>query len=182
MFHATIRPGVELALLEERHAPVLFALVDREREQLRQWLPWVDPTKAEDDILAFIRTSLEQFASNAGFAAGIWEHGRLAGVAGTQRINWLNRKVEIGYWLGREFQGRGLMTDACRAIVKHLLAELELNRVEILCATGNAKSRAIPERLGFAHEGTLRQAQRLNGEFLDIEVYAMLRRDFVGHG
>src|ERR1051326_5602177 len=171
MFHAPIRPGVELSLIEERHAPALFAAVDRERQRLREWLPWVDPTRTEEDILAFIRRSLEQFASNSGFAAAIWEHGKLAGVIGTSNINWVYRKAEIGYWLGQEFEGRGLMTDACRAVVKHLMVELDLNRVEIHCAPGNAKSRAIPRRLGFTLEGTLREAQLLNGEFVDLEIY-----------
>ena len=177
MFHAPVRPGVELRLIEERHAHVQFNLVDREREQLRLWLPWVDATRSEDDILAFTRRTLEQFASNAGFAAAVWEHGKLAGVIGTHNINWLYRKAEIGYWLAREFQGRGLMTDACRAVVKHLLVEMDLNRVEIHCACRNEKSRAIPRRLGFTLEGTLREAQLLNGEFLDLEVYGMLRRE-----
>ncbi len=103
MFAAPICPGLELRLLEERHAPTMFALVDRDRSYLREWLPWVDATRDEDDILAFIRRSLEQFAGNNGFAAGIWEHGRFAGVIGMHKIDWLYRKVEIGYWLGREF-------------------------------------------------------------------------------
>lgn len=178
MFRATVRPGVELQLLEERHAPVMFALADRERERLREWLPWVDATRTEEDLLAFIRKSLEQFAANEGFAAGIWVQGRFAGVIGTHRINWLNHKVELGYWLGSEFEGCGVMTDCCRAVVQHLFAELELNRVEIHCATGNSKSRAIPRRLGFALEGTEREAEYLNGRYVDLEVYAMLRREW----
>src|SRR5580704_13812165 len=73
MFRASVRPGLELRILEERHAPIVFALVDRERPYLREWLPWVDGTLTEDDTLAFIKASLEQFANNNGFAAGIWE-------------------------------------------------------------------------------------------------------------
>jgi ribosomal-protein-serine acetyltransferase len=178
MFRAAVRPDIDLMLLEERHAPTLFALVDHERERLREWLPWVDATRAEDDMLAFIRRTLEQFASNNGFTAGVWVEQRLAGIIGTHKIHWPNRRVELGYWLAREFQGRGIMTEACRAVTLHALAELELNRVEIRCATGNEKSRAIPRRLGFTHEGTLREAELVNGRFLDLEVYAMLRRDW----
>jgi ribosomal-protein-serine acetyltransferase len=85
-------------------------------------------------------------------------------------VDWLHRRAEIGYWLGREFQGHGMVTDACRAVTRHALVELGLNRVEIRCATGNAKSKAIPLRLGFTLEGVLRQAE--------LEVYSMLRSDF----
>lgn len=175
MFAATLRPGVELRLLEERHAPALFAVVNRERAHLRRWMSWVDPTTSEDDILAFIRRSLQQFASNEGFSAGVWVDGAVAGVITLHKIDWLNRTGEIGYWLAREAQGRGIMTDAAKAVTGHALVELDLHRVEIRCAQGNAKSAAIPKRLGFTFEGVLRQASRVNGETKDLEVYSKLR-------
>jgi ribosomal-protein-serine acetyltransferase len=178
MFSAIIRPGLELRLLEERHTKVVYALADRNREHLREWFAWVDATKSEDDILAFIRRSLHQFASNLGFSAGIWEQARYAGNISLHKVDWLNRRAEIGYWLGREFQGRGIVTDACRAVTRHALVELELNRVEIRCATGNAKSKAIPMRLGFTLEGVLRQAELLHERYVDLEVYSMLRGEF----
>ncbi len=178
MFSAILRPGVELRLLEQRHAPALFALVDQERGYLRQWMPWVDVTQAEGDILAFIRRSMEQFAANQGFSAGIWVDASIAGVITLHKIDWLNRKGEIGYWLAREFQGCGIMTDAARAVTQHGLVELDLNRVEIRCAADNAKSSAIPQRLGFTYESALRQAQFLDGRYSDLEVYSMLRREY----
>ncbi len=178
MFSAILQPGVELRLVEERHAPALFTAIDREREHLRQWLSWVDATRTEDDILAFIRRSMEQFASNKGFSAAVWADGCVAGVVGMHHIDWIARKAEMGYWLAREFQGRGVATAAARALTAHALVELGLNRMEIQCAAGNTKSSAIPKRLGFTCEGTLREAQLLDGRYLDLEVYSMLRREY----
>jgi ribosomal-protein-serine acetyltransferase len=179
MFSAILLPGVELRLVEERHAAALFAAVDRNRGYLREWMPWVDATRTADDILAFIRRSMEQFAANNGFSAAVWADGSIAGVIGLHKIDWLNRKAEMGYWLAREFQGRGIATAAARAVTGHALVELELNRMEIHCAVNNARSSAIPKRLGFTFEGTLRQAElNVNGRYLDLEVYAMLRREF----
>lgn len=63
-------------------------------------------------------------------------------------------------------------------MIEHAFQEWKLNRVEIHCATGNAKSCAIPKRLGFQFEGMLREAQLLNGEYQDINVYGMLARDW----
>lgn len=157
---------------------MLFKVVERERAHLREWLPWVDATKSEEDSLSFIRSVLEQFVSNHGFAAGIWNGERLGGTVGLHRIDWLNRRVEIGYWLAREFQGRGVMTDACRAVVTHVFGELDLHRVEIRCAVGNTKSSAIPRRLGFTLDGTLRDAQFVNGRHHDLLVFGMLKRDW----
>ena len=178
MFCAQVRPDLALQLLEERHAATVFALVNQDRDYLREWLPWVDATGTVEDTLTFIRSSLEQFGANNGFAAGIWSGHSFAGVVGTQKIDWLNRRVEIGYWLGQSFQGQGIVTEACRAVVTYALGELELNRVAIHCAVGNAKSIAIPKRLGFTLEGTLRQAQLLQGQFHDVFLFGMLKRDW----
>jgi ribosomal-protein-serine acetyltransferase len=174
MFRRIIRDDLYLALLEERHAEDVFAVVDRERAYLRTWLPWVDPTRTADDILKFIRDSLQQFASNEGFAAGIWCGEEFAGVIGTHKVDWQNRKAEIGYWIASKFQGCGIVTEACRAVIDHAFLAWKLNRVEIHCATGNTKSCAIPQRLGLQFEGVRRQAQLLNGSYLDINVYSML--------
>jgi ribosomal-protein-serine acetyltransferase len=84
----------------------------------------------------------------------------------------------IGYWLGESFQGKGLMTGACRALLDYLFFELKLHRVEIRCAIGNARSCAVPKRLGFTKEGVLRQAQAFDDQFLDLEVYALLAEDW----
>ena len=177
MFSAILQAGVELRLVEERHAPALFSAVDRERQHLRQWLGWVDGTRTEDDIVAFIRRAMEQFASNHGFAAAVWADGCIAGVVGMHHLDWVARKSEVGYWLAREFQGRGIATSAARALTRHALVELDLNRVEIQCAVGNTKSSAVPRRLGFTFEGIRREAQLIDGCYLDLEVYSMLRRE-----
>ena len=173
-----IRDGVCVKLLEERHAPELFAVVDRERAYLREWLPWVDMSTEVEHTLNFIKTSLQQFAGNDGFAGGIWCGKEFIGGIGTHRIDWLNRRVEIGYWISQKFQGRGLVTDACRAMIDHAFQEWKLNRVEIHCAPENEKSCAIPKRLGFQFEATLREAQLVNGKYMDVSVYAMLAREW----
>ena len=178
MFRAIVRPDLDLRLLEERHASAVFALVNQDRAYLRQWLPWVDSTREEEDTATFIHTALEQFASGDGITAGVWLRGEFAGVIGTHRLNRLYRKIELGYWLGDSFQGHGIMTDCCRAMVTYLFEEREVNRVEICCAVGNHKSIAIPKRLGFAHEGTMREAEFSNGAFHDLMLFGKVRREW----
>ncbi len=177
MFGASIRPNVDLRILEERHAGILFALIEENRDHLRG-LPFVEATHSEDDSLSFIRSSLDQFARNEGFAAGVWKDGSMIGVIGTLKIDWLNRKVEIGYWIARAFQGHGIMTDAARGVVNHAFVEWDLHRVEIQCDTHNVKSSAIARRLGFVLEGTRRQAHLVQGQFVDLQVYGMLKQDW----
>ena len=67
------------------------------------------------------------------------------------------------------------MTVAVRLLVDHALSTWDLNRVEIRAAVENHRSRAIPKRLGFRHEGTLRQAELIRGRYLDSVIYVMLK-------
>lgn len=178
MFSFRIDDDTELRLLENRHAEELFALTNQNREYLRKWLPWLDDNRSLEDSRAFITKSLIQYANNEGFPTGIWFKGALAGVIGYNKIEWSDRTASIGYWIGASFQGKGLVTRACRALIDHAFNELGLNRVEIRCATGNKKSRAIPERIGFTQEGTARQAEWLYDHFVDHAVYGMLASEW----
>jgi ribosomal-protein-serine acetyltransferase len=93
-------------------------------------------------------------------------------------LDWPNRSTRIGYWLDEGQQGKGLMTAAVRLLVDHALSVWQLNRVEIIVATENRRSRAIPERLGFREEGMLQQYQFVNGRYLDCVSYSMLAADW----
>ena len=168
---------IELRILREEDASALFALTDGNREHLRRWLPWVDATKAVDDTLRFIKEAEAQLRRNDGFQAGIGYRQELVGVAGYHYWNWSNRKTEIGYWLAERFQGKGIMTRACGALVDYAFDKLGHQRIEIRVAAGNVRSRAIPERLGFVQEGVLRQAEWTLGRPGDQVVYGLLRKD-----
>jgi ribosomal-protein-serine acetyltransferase len=74
-------------------------------------------------------------------------------------------------------QGKGIMTECCRFVVRYGFRTLDLNRIQIPAATGNLRSRRIPERLGFKLEGILRERESLNGAFVDHAMYSLLRRE-----
>jgi ribosomal-protein-serine acetyltransferase len=168
-----IDDDIVLKILEPEDADSLFALIDGNRSYLHQWLPWVDTNKILEDSKLFILSSKEQHEKKFGFQCGIWFRGILTGIIGFHRIDWMNRSVEIGYWLSEIFQGHGIMTKACHTLVDYAFYEYQLNRVQIRCATGNKKSNAIIERLGFIKEGTSRQAEFLYDHYVDLFVYGM---------
>lgn len=178
MFSFRINDDTELRLLEAHHADMLFALTEQNRDYLKRWLPWLGNIRTVEDTLAFIRSSLGQLANNNGFQAGIWHDGRLAGVIGYHRIDWDNKATSIGYWIGEDYQGRGIITQACRVLVEHAFAEWKLNRVEISCAVENKRSRAIPERLGFRLEGELHEAEWLYDRYVNHVLYAVLAKEW----
>ena len=171
---------LELRLLNTRDAPALFALVEANRSYLRQWLPWLDSNRVEQDTLGFITWARRQFADTKDVVAGMWYRGALVGVVGLHGINAANSSASIGYWIAQNWQGRGIVTRSTRAIVDYGFRELQLNRIEIRCAAGNARSCAVPVRLGFTREGTLREAERLYDRFEASVVFGVLRAEWLG--
>ena len=176
--HFYIEPELELRLLEVRDAEAIFALVEQGRSYLRAWLPWVDYTRTVEDERAYIRTLQAQYVGNNGFACAIWYQGQLTGTISYHPIDWANNRVEIGYWLAESFQGKGIMTKACRAMTSYAFNTLGLQKVVIRCAVGNTRSCAIPRRLGFHHEGVARQAEWLYDHFVDLNLFSMLASDW----
>ena len=165
--------GVSLRLLEDSDARELHALIEANRAHLRPWLPWAAGQTFED-TLGFIRGARSQAENNQGFQAAVIPEDDIAGVVGYVGLDRANRSTRIGYWLDEGQQGRGTMTAAVRLLVDHALRAWRLNRVEIVVAAENRRSRAIPERLGFREEGTLRRYQLVDGRYLDCVVYSML--------
>ncbi len=174
MFAWRVDDEIELRLLELEHAGAMHRLTEANRAYLRRWLPWAESETTLEQTEAFIRRSLQQFAEGNGFQAGIWYRQELAGAIGLHYVDRRHRRTEIGYWLAEPLQGRGIMTRACRAVVDHAFGPLGLHRVEIRCATGNHRSRAIPRRLGFREEGVLRQWAWVDGRFHDMVIYGLL--------
>lgn len=154
-------------------AEEMFALVDAERSQLRQWLPWVDATTDVESIRNFLREVEAGVAAGSSVTATIRLGGDLAGTIDL-RINPAHQRAEVGYWLAAAYQGRGLVTRAVAALIDLAFGPLGLHRFQLSAATGNTRSRAVAERLGMRHEGTLREAERIADRFVDLEVYAVL--------
>ncbi|MCQ4090364.1 GNAT family N-acetyltransferase [Exiguobacterium sp. LL15] len=179
MFRLQVSDHVSLQLFERHHAEGLFALVDANRAHLREWLGWVDGTTETSTYQeSVIPAWLQQFADGNGFTCGIYLEDELVGTIGLHEINQHLGQTSLGYYLGEKDLRKGVMTDVVRFVTNYCFETLGLNRVVIECATGNVRSRRIPERLGFTEEGILRDAEKLYGTYHDIQVYAMLRRDW----
>jgi len=163
--------------LASEDAPELQGLIEGNRDHLARWLPWAAAQTIEG-TKRFLAEAEEQLARDDGFQAKIAPAGEILGVAGFHAVDWVNRNTSLGYWLAADAQGQGTMTAVVGALLDHAFYEWELHRVEIHCAPENARSRAIPERLGFREEALLRETELVGGRYLDSVVYGLLRAEW----
>jgi ribosomal-protein-serine acetyltransferase len=171
--------GVELRPVSVDHVTPLYDLIDRNRARLREWLPWLGWSFGPDDLAEFLKDRVQDNAAGKGLTTVIFSQGALCGTIALHTINGRDRNSSIGYWLDADYAGRGIMTEACRAIVTEGFRSYGLHRIEIRCATGNSRSSAIPARLGFVEEGVLHDAEWLFDHWVDLRVFSMLEHQWL---
>lgn len=177
MFSRRLNDRTHLSLTVPQFAEEIFALTNKDRSYLREWLPWLDSTNEVKDTRDFLTSQLKLFAESKALHTTIFYNEKIAGVLAFNVIDEQNKSGHIGYWLGSEFQGKGIMTEAVRELMNVGVEFYDLERFEIRCAVQNEKSRAIPERLGFTNEGTIRRAEKVYDNWWDHIVYGKLAKE-----
>lgn len=175
-----VEDGLVLRVLNSADAAALFALVDGNREHLRRWLPWVDETTRQAVSQRFIEQLAAAFDNRQSLHYGIFSQDRLVGMVGFHAFDWSNKLTSLGYWLSATACGQGIMRKSVSACVGEAF-RLGMNRISIRCAVGNERSRRIPQVLGFKAEGVQREAELLNGRYVDLEVFSLLRSEWSNH-
>jgi len=152
----------------------IYQVIERNRARLQEWLPWAGLTFNRDELLHFFGQKEIENASRASLTTHIRFRGKICGAVGLHAIEPRHRHSSIGYWLDSAYEGQGIMTRACGAMVTTGFESYGLHRIEIRCGTANARSAAVARRLGFVEEGVLREAERVADRWVDLRVFSML--------
>jgi ribosomal-protein-alanine N-acetyltransferase len=150
----------------------LFA-VFADAEVARFWS--TPPMTRRDQAEALLRSVEEGFAGRTLLQWAIaGPDDRLIGTCTLAHVDRTHRRAELGFALGRPHWGQGHARAAVSAVLDVGFGELDLHRVEADVDPRNARSRALLERLGFVHEGLLRERWHVNGEICDAAFYGLL--------
>ncbi len=179
MFSKIVDDEITLALVQPSFAKEYWAIVEQQREYLSQWLAWPQLADGEAFFLKFIKNSLHDYADGKSLTCAILYLGQVVGNISFNSINHSLKKVEIGYWLRQDYQGKGIVTRAVASLIEIAFNELAMQQVQIAAAEENLPSRAVCERLGFTLEGIISRAENLNGRVVDHAVYGLSRKHWL---
>lgn len=166
---------LQLRLFNVSDSNQLFSLVDRNRTYLREWLPWVDYQKSSQDTLDFIEGSIDRWNRKLALTLAVINKGQLCGVVSFNAINLDYGSAAIGYWIGQESQGRGIVTKSISALIDYGFEKLLLTKITINCAEHNKKSIAVAERLGFSFLMREENKEWLYDHYVNHFVYQILK-------
>lgn len=156
----------------------LFRTVNDSREHLRPWLIWVDATTKPEHSQQFIQTSLQQQHSQEALALGIFYDRKLVGGIGMHLWDHVLEKAQLGYWISKEFEGKGIVTKCLERFIDFLFDKVHLNKLEIHFIPNNKRSAAVATKLGFKTEGILRDSYIVNGTFTNLVITGLLKKEW----
>jgi len=160
------------------HAETMYAY--RSNPRVSRYQSW-EPRSVEE-----VRRFISSQVGASPDAPGRWrqlgifelESGRLAGDVGVHVLEYDPRQVEVGITVAPAFQGRGLATEALRALLRHLFVDLGKHRVCGSVDPRNSASIALLERVGMRLEAHFVESLWFKGDWADDVIYAMLRREY----
>lgn len=173
MFTHDLGGGLALALRDLSTVERMHDLTVKNLERLRSWEPWAHAEPDVEGLRAFTRQGMTAWVEGRSIPCVIVVDGVAVGAAGAT-IDDYAQTAELGYWIDADHEGRGAVSRAVSALLTELFHQRGIRRAEIRTGTENARSRAVAERLGFAHEGTLRAALQVGDARQDVAVYGLL--------
>jgi ribosomal-protein-alanine N-acetyltransferase len=97
------------------------------------------------------------------------------GAGGLNNLSKEHHKAEIGFWLLPSFWGKGLMQEAMPIICDYGFQQLNLNRIEGFVESKNSNCKKAMAKLQFQYEGTMHECEIKNGDYISLDIYAMLK-------
>jgi RimJ/RimL family protein N-acetyltransferase len=143
----------------------LKAAVDASREHLIPWMPWARAEASLQDHIDRLRRVRGQFDLGQDFTYGVFsrDESQVLGSSGLHTGVGSQARM-IGYWIHVDHIGQGYATETSAALTKVAFLIEGVDRVEIHCDPANTASAAIPRKLGYTHEATLRRRSHWSDE------------------
>ncbi len=167
----TKRLHLRLAQREDA-AEILHLRSDRELLRYLDRDPCKDLTEAKE----WIQRNQDDFKNNLGlnWVITLQPESKVIGTIGLWRFDLPNHRAEIGYTLKTNYQGKGLMSEAMRAVLEFSFHSLNFHSIEANVNPENEPSKRLLERHGFRQEAYFRENYYYNGHFLDSAIYCLL--------
>jgi RimJ/RimL family protein N-acetyltransferase len=164
-------------------APLLVAAITESLDHLHPWMPWAlqEPESVEAKAKR-LRQFRSRFDADQDYFYGILDPDETEVLGGTGLHTRIGEGArEIGYWIHVRHVGRGYATEVAAALTRVAFEVDEVRRVEIHCAPENVPSAAVPRKLGYTHDATLRRRlPEPDGTLRDTMIWSLFREEYPG--
>ncbi len=172
-----VNDDIKLYLPRMNFASAIFKIIEGQRDYLSPYVPMAYTARTEADIKKFVKNIQITNQSKRSLLTYLFYKEELIGSIGFVKIDPKHASAELGYWISKDFQGRGIISTSCQRLIDYGFKHLGLHRISMKIIPNNEKSLRIPQRLGFAQEGISRATFKVGEEFYDLAVFSLLITD-----
>jgi ribosomal-protein-serine acetyltransferase len=169
-----INEHLSLRLPHQKDWEELLELVLANRAHLQKEMHWVTDDYGPTDAQNGIQRGLQAYADQKGLKLFIVYDTKIIWIISLMGIDKENRNAEVGYWIGEQYQGKGLMTLALQAIIDIAFKELKLVRLGLRVSDRNIGSARVAEKCGFTYEWLIKKDYLLKWVFEDSLLYGLI--------
>lgn len=169
-----------LRLVNSNDVQAYFDLVDINRKRLEDFFAGtVAKNKSMEDTGTFIAEVIEKAAKKTYFPFVIIDKStqRMIGYADIKNIDWNIPKAELGYFIDKDYEGKGITTKALSKIIEYCFEVLQIRKIFLRTHESNISSRKVAEKNGFRVEGNIRSDYKTtSGVIIDVMYYGLLSK------
>lgn len=143
-------------------------------KQLKRWMPWAQKIPSHDELVKYFTETRRKFLACEAFDYFLFlrSNNQFAGACGIPRIDWKERRFEIGYWIRKSLMHQGYVTEAVSVLTDFAFETLHATRVEVHMSDLNEPSWRVAERAGFRLERTIpADSVHPDGSLRDTRIY-----------
>jgi ribosomal-protein-alanine N-acetyltransferase len=150
-------------------------LSDREIYNNTLRLPFPYTAKDAEWWFRFVKETRKKSGMDLNFAIRTKDKQLIGGISFHMKYGPASHKDELGYWLGRNYWNKGIMSKVVRSFCRYGFESLHLKRIEATVFEHNPGSSRVLEKCGFQYEGTLKKYYMKDGELIDVRLYAITK-------
>ncbi len=166
---------------------ILREIEDSDIKNIHKGLSNPDITKYYDvhfSTLEDTKEQMEWYRNLKKNGTGIWlgiytsADNEFCGAGGFNNLDSKHKKAEIGFWLLKDYWGKGILNEVMPKLFEIGFTDLDLNRIEGLVVSDNTKCKRALEKINFTYEGTMRESEVKNGQKISVDIYAILKSEW----
>jgi len=159
-----------------------FEAVRESIAEVSPWMPWCYDGYSLEDSREFVESRDEAWAKGESYDFAITDRsdGSYLGGCGLNHINTIERFANLGYWVRSSRTRHGVATAATLSLARFGFEMLNLNRIEIVVAVGNAASQRVAAKSGAVREGVLRRRLVVRDHVYDAVMFSLISEDIRG--
>ena len=179
---AIITPRTVIRRFREGEGNAFYRLVSDNRDRLREVLPQtIDTVPTKKEAEGYVRRKIAAWLCQEEFCFGVWENesAQLIGYVKIFHIDWSVPSADITFFIDKEYEGKGLMTEVVRKLLRFAFEQLSIEKIRLRTAMDNYATQRLARKCGLRREGDLRsEYRRPSGELVDVMLFGYTKTEY----